>query len=544
LRVYRPHRQTLPVILVLTPYTADEDHASGMFFARNGYVFAVADVRGRGSSTGTFDPAADGRDGHDVVEWIAAQPWSDGRVAMCGGSYEGATQWLTARERPRHLAAMAPTSPWQGTEAFPWKNAISVEDVRWLFGEVTGASANPRLWADSGFWLDALRELHASGRPLRDFDRLLGSPSQLLQTWLDHPAHDEYWRQFELSPEDYAQIDIPVLSITGQYDWDEIGTIGHFRRHLASAPDPEALRHHLIVGPWHHAGTENPERRFGGVEVGEKSLLDMKALHLAWYDWVLKDGPQPEFLEDRVAYYTIGSDEWRYARDIDAVQPEPRILYLDSQGGAGDVFHSGRLRATAPDEHGVDSFVYDPLDLSALELATTRDFETKNDGPYGFVDQKPAHLLNGAGLIYHSEPFEEKVEITGFPRVTLWLELDVPDADLMAFLSVVFPTGESVLLSEDLIRARFRHSLADERLAERGLVERYQFDGFRFVSRVLPKWSRLRLVVRCPSSAHWFRHYNSDKPMAEATAADARTARISLHHDPGRPSSLELPVRS
>jgi predicted acyl esterase len=107
--LYRPHARTepLPVIVTLTPYIADEYHARGIFFARNGYVFASVDCRGRGNSEGDFVPFVhEARDGYDAVEWLARQPWSNGKIGMWGGSYGGYNQWATLSEFPPHLATI------------------------------------------------------------------------------------------------------------------------------------------------------------------------------------------------------------------------------------------------------------------------------------------------------------------------------------------------------------------------------------------------------------------------------------------------------
>src|SRR5579862_6029790 len=86
--------EPLPVIFTLTPYIADSYLDRAMYFARHGYVFVLVDVRGRGNSGGSFEPFAnEGRDGYDVVEYLARQPWSNGKVAMWGGSYAGFDQW-------------------------------------------------------------------------------------------------------------------------------------------------------------------------------------------------------------------------------------------------------------------------------------------------------------------------------------------------------------------------------------------------------------------------------------------------------------------
>ena len=104
--VYRPKDQkdALPVIFELTPYISDTYHNRAYYFAQHGYVFAIVDVRGRGNSEGHFDPfMQEPQDGYDVVEWLAKQPWSNGKVAMWGGSYAGYDQWLTLRRPGNHV---------------------------------------------------------------------------------------------------------------------------------------------------------------------------------------------------------------------------------------------------------------------------------------------------------------------------------------------------------------------------------------------------------------------------------------------------------
>ncbi|HEX7252657.1 MAG TPA: CocE/NonD family hydrolase, partial [Thermoanaerobaculia bacterium] len=97
--IYRPRgqKEPLPAVFTLTPYIADSYLERALYFAEHGYAFALVDVRGRGNSGGSFEPFAnEPRDGHDVVEWLAQQPWCNGKVAMWGGSYAGYDQWATA----------------------------------------------------------------------------------------------------------------------------------------------------------------------------------------------------------------------------------------------------------------------------------------------------------------------------------------------------------------------------------------------------------------------------------------------------------------
>ena len=131
--VYKPAemKEPLPVIFTMTPYIADSYHDRAMYFARHGYVFALVDVRGRGNSVGPFDPFAnDARDGHDAVEWLASQPWCDGKVAMWGGSYGGFNQWATLKEAPPNLATIVPAAA-----AHPGIDSPFLHNISLLMGD-------------------------------------------------------------------------------------------------------------------------------------------------------------------------------------------------------------------------------------------------------------------------------------------------------------------------------------------------------------------------------------------------------------------------
>jgi putative CocE/NonD family hydrolase len=145
-------------------------------------------------------------------------------------------------------------------------------------------------------------------------------------------------------------------------------------------------------------------------------------------------------------------------------------------------------------------------------------------------------------VIYTSEPFEQPTEVTGYVSFNLWLALDVPDTDLRVSLYEVLGNGGSVLLAEDLMRARYRESRERERLVEPGAVLPYRFDTFPFFSRLLAKGSRLRLFLRCPNTIYLQKNYNSGRVVANETIADARVAHVTVYHDAQRPSALTLPV--
>jgi len=532
----RPQDAPLPVIFTLTPYNSDTYYPRARYFAQNGYVYALVDVRGRGNSGGSFLPFEnEGRDAHDVVEWLAAQPWSNGKLAMWGGSYAGFDQWAALQHFPPHLATIVPAAAAAMGVDFPaWNNVHAPYLAQWAT-YTSGVTPQPNLFGDSTFWISKFRELYLSRRPFREFDRIVGNPSAWFQRLLQHPLVDEHWKALRPSVADYARIEIPILSISGHYDDDQYGAMHYYRMHMTHGSSQAKERHYLVMGPWDHAGTRTPNREVGGLSFGPASLLDLNALHKAWYDWTLKGGLKPEFLKKRIAYYVAPSDEWKYADSLEAIASGTRALYLISDGSANDVFRAGSLTAAKPGASKPDRYVYDPLDLRPAEL------EREEIRSY-LTDQR--YLLNtfGNGVIYNSEPFSEATEVTGYVSFSAWIALDVPDTDFRVSLYEVLADGSSVLLAEDLMRARHRESLEKATLVTPGAVLRYDFDKFPFFSRLVAKGSRLRLFLRCPNTIYLEKNYNSGGVVADETAKDTRVAHVTLYHDAQHPSALTLPV--
>ena len=542
--LYRPARQKepIPVVVLLTPYIADSGHNRAVALARHGYAVALVDVRGRGNSGGTFEPMVnEGRDGYDLVEWLARQPWCNGKVTMQGGSYAGYTQWATLKEKPPHLVTIVPTAaPYPGVDFPFYKNIFFPYLYQWL-NLTSGAANNPKLFADRELWTEKLGELYRFHRPYRELEEVAGNRSTSFRKWLQHPTPDGYWNGMAPTPEQFAAIDTPILTITGAYDGDQPGALAFYRRHLRWASRSAREKHYLVLGPWDHAGTINPAREVGGLTFGPASLVDLEKLHRDWYGWTLQGGPKPDFLQKRVAYYVAGpgAETWKYADTLEEVERERRTFYLTSTAGrANDVFASGRL-GPEPQASVPDRYVYDPLDIRPAE----RESE-ENDTP--LTDQRFVLAFGGdrvgTGLVYHTAPFPEAAEIAGQVKLSLWLSLDVPDTDLLAGLFEIRPDGSSILLASDMLRARYRQSLETQKLVEPGKIERYDFDGFAWFARRVGKGSRLRLAVTSLNSMFWQKNYNSGGDVAAESARDARTAHVTLVHDAEHASVLEIPM--
>jgi len=528
-----------PVILTLTPYVADRFEDVGAYFARHGYTFVIVDDRGRGNSEGHFSLwTEDGPDGHDVVEWLAAQPWSNGQVVMWGGSYGGKNQWMIAGEQPKGLKAIAPASAGVAGEniGMGQDNIFRGLDYNWLVS-MMGHTANNNGAGDDAYWLGVYQEASKGRVPYSDLDELAGYPSAIWRQWMAHPVRDAYWDAASTAPDRWAHITLPSLSITGQYDTSQTGTIAFRQRQLDAGSPGVASESYLVIGPWNHPGSRNPKRRLGGLDFGEAAVLDVKALHLAWYDHVLKGAPTPPFLADHVMYFVAGSNVWRSAPTLEAATARRETLWLSSPDtGADAVATHGSLAPQAVSQPP-DSYIYDP------------SLPAYNEGFEGGEMVSPSFLtsdalmarIKGDGLIYDSAPLAAATDLVGAPSLTLNLALDVPDTDIRAALYEVKADGSVVFLTQDWVRARYRLSDRHPVLVTPGQVAPYRFEHFNFVARTLAAGSVVRLViVPLGASVQVERNRNSAKPVELQTAADNRVGRIALHMGPGL-SRIELP---
>jgi len=536
--VFTPHgqKQPLPVIFTFTPYIGDSYTDRAMYFAKHGYVYALVDVRGRGNSGGEFEPFVnEGQDGYDVVEWLAKQPYCNGKVTMWGGSYAGFDQWTVLKEFPPHLATIVPAAAAHPGVDFPFQyNIFAPYDLQWLTF-TSGATSNGSLFGSSSFWGSKAREMYMTHSAFQDFDKMVGNFSTVFQKWMKHPTPDAYYDAMVPSPEQYKKMSVPILSITGHYDGDQPGAFTFYKRHMQYGTAEAKANHYLIIGPWDHPGTRTPKAEVSGLKFGQASVLDLNKLHTEWYDWAMKGGQKPQFLKKRVAYYVVGAEEWKYADSLESISNAKKTLYLRSAGTAGDVFHSGNLAETPSGGTASDSWTYDPLD-------TRPGAAEPDDEPNGLTSQRTVLNLFGEGVVYHSELFGEATEISGFPKLTVWLQMDVPDTDLEADLYEILPDGGSVALTGATMRARYRESPREAKPVPVGKTEKYVFDNFTFFSRQVGKGSRLRLVIRSMNSTGAEKNYNSGGVVAAETGKDAKTAHITLVHDGDHPSALELPI--
>jgi uncharacterized protein len=525
----------LPAVLIATPYAQIFTQRRAKRLVSSEYVYIAVDVRGRGGSDGQFVPLEEsGDDLAAIARWIKQQPWSNGKIAMTGISYNAMLNWKAVKGGAA-IDTFMPISPVYPGVDFPKVNNIFMSYTRGWLTLTHGSQYNFWPAFDSDYWDD---EYETAYKELRSF-REAGTDGMFdLETynrWLDHPFHDDYWRSMGPSSSAYKNLSVPVLTTTGFFDSDQKGSLRYYREHVANRSKRSPANHYLIIGPWDHKTTMYTSNKAGGLVFGSASVVDIQDVQKQWLDWTLKDKEKPPFLKDKVNYFVMGANKWKSAGSLAEIGRKKKRFYLSSPSvNPYDVFHSGILSSEVPAEQPMDYFTYDPFKNAALRTLSDPLTPDKN----GYVLTQELSFKTNS-LIYHTPPLTEALTLSGHIRLQVDASLDVDDVDLMAEVSVVMPEGTVHSLVQDRIRARYRSGLDKVDYPVINQKNTYVIDGFNWLSHLLPVGSRLRLVIRASDSTHWQRNYNVKGDSSRLSGKDAKVATVSISL---LDSFLEIPV--
>jgi putative CocE/NonD family hydrolase len=490
-----------------------------------GFALVCQDVRGQHASEGSFDPfLSEGADGYDTVEWVAAQPWCNGRVGMAGRSYTAATQWRAAIEQPPHLGAIVPVVV--GSDYYDG----------WLY------SGGAFELGFNLFWVHLMTEAKSRGSLEKHYRHLpIGEPPLLAESpagafyreWLAHPTYDEHWRALSLRGR-YGQVKVPAYNVGGWFDIFLGGTLENFTRLRAEGATEEARSStRLLVGPWAHGSTYGayPDHHF--KEFGPEGRIDLAQMQLEFFGRHLRgDGPAPD--EPPVRIFVMGRNRWRDEREWPLARAQSERWYL----GGGDGDRSLSLEPPGPEPP--DEYIYDPADPAPTVGGPTSlpgRFLGTNAGP---LDQTPVERRADV-LAYSSPPLERELEVTGPLALVLYAVTSAPDTDFVGKLCDVDTDGRSRILAEGVLRARFREGLDRCGPVEPERVYEYRIDLIATSNVFLPG-HRIRLLVTSSSFPRLDRNANSGLPLGKDTEETLRPARQRILHDADHPSHLLLPV--
>ena len=557
-----------PAVLERTPY--NKDHATIMwtdthtYLVERRYAVAVQDTRGRYASEGGWYPFLDdawgkNQDGHDVVEWLADHPVCDGSVGTFGGSYSGQTQYLLAPTRPRGLKCMFVRQAASNlSEEWVYRGGAFelAFNLHWGTNQLI-AALNNRVTL-----LTKVAETGIEG--LFDFlpmhcNSIYENPFQWLEDFMLHSPEDEpFWDQWNLTKQ-YKNIDVPILHFGSWYDIFLNGTLANFKGMVRdAATEKSRTSQKLFISPWMHgpAVSEGFMRRVGELDFGPKAAIDFNKLVLRWFDCWLKDIDNGIKSEPPVTIFVMGDNTWKQLDKWPSAEASYVNYYLThARSGAASSLNDGILDTTAPgDSESPDRYLYDPLKpvrtiggntlysvpRGAQELPPgLSEAETvmANFGLWaGPRDQRPAE---GVSLTYTTASLREDVEITGPIVARIYASSTAEDTDFVAKLTDVWPDGRSILITDGILRARYRNSKNNLVPLRPGEIYLFSIDLWA-TSNVFKKGHRIRLSIASSNFPRYDRNLNIWK--RHGSAAEAVVATNIIYHDREHPSHIVLPV--
>lgn len=555
--VYRPVlAEPGPVLVTRLPY----DKEQLVFLVLNlnikrifeaGYAIVIQDTRGRYASEGEFYPVtAEANDGADTIAWAARQPWSSGQVGMYGVSYQGITQWQAASAQPPALKAIAPTHA--PTAIYPYRQgAFSLNTfLDWSLNQAFSGEMERR--ARQGRVSEAemaeLAEAKANFPELRK--RLPLTDMPILQDiapyyfdFLRDPAAQAA-RRTRLNREICQKVQVPALNVGGWYDYFLDDTLAAYQA-MKEWGGSELARQNqqLIIGPWTHVDMPGMFRERDYGPQGNMRGADLTGRQLRWFDHWLK-GVENGVEQDpnKVLIFVMGADVWREETDWPLPDTQYRPYYLRSGGHANTLNGDGILSPDAPEAKDADSFTYDPLNPvptlgGAVMIEEPPESFQFNTGP---LDQRQVEGRPDV-LCYTTPPLERPVEVTGVVELVVYVSSSAPDTDFSGKLVDVYPDGRAEILTDGLLRARYRNSLTEPELMAAGQVYELRL-SLGATSNLFKAGHRIRLDVSSSNFPKYDRNTNTGGDITKESASDLKTAFNTVYHDRALPSRLILPV--
>ncbi|MGH8142124.1 MAG: CocE/NonD family hydrolase, partial [Steroidobacteraceae bacterium] len=526
----RPRNATapLPTLLEYTIYVDQNNDATEC--AAHGYVGVVAYTRGRVAGHSHIVPYEhDGADARAVIEWIAKQPWSDGRVGMYGSGYSGFTPWAAAKQRVPALKAIATFSAIAPGIDTPQLGGVYHNSAyRWSRYAADSGVANDAAYADLAHWHSLNQAWYLGGRPYRDLPRIDdGKPDPIFNRWLSHPTYDHYWQGMIPYRQQFAHIQIPVLSITGYYDSNEPAELYYLLQHQHYDPHAD---HTLLIGPYADLALHSPAAALQPYPVDPVAFVNVHELRYSWFDHIFKGTALPPLLQGHVNFEVEGADVWRHVTSIAAMADQSRRFYLD---------------AAPSDLHpGTQAHQLSPVKPKKLAFVRqTVNFADRSDAAWTASNAiRAASLPTHDSVVFATAPFRQPEQIDGLLSGQLDFRVNKFDMDVAFALYERLLDGTYVRLfaPADEYRASLLRDPSHRHLLGVGERQQLRFRGEHLMSSSLQPGSRLVLVLSVVKRPDQEINYGTSGNVAgESIAAAKVPLQIRWYGD----SYINLPVQ-
>ena len=468
--------------------------------ARAGYAVAGVNFRGTHDSEGQFMSFrgvgwGEKRDGYDICEWLAAQPWCTGAVGTYGGSQGGYVQNYLAVTRPPHLVSQ-----------FMVDTGLSYFHDGYRVGGTTRSAKYRAQGEASGSAADNVR---------------------LVAERDSHPIYDDFWKMEDASLH-FDKMNVPCITMGSWFDFLVHACIRSYLGRQNHGGPQSRGRQQLIIGPWSH-GRLNKSNKVGELVFPENAAWPEHEHTIRWFDYWTK-GMDNHIMEDApVRYYVMGAtgesgapgNVWREARDWPPAAREIR-MYFQEGGKLATTASAGKKAGT--------TFHSDPLNPMSLP---DRRFAGARDA-HEFETQKDVRT-------WTTEPLTEPVEWTGEIKAEVWLSSTALDTDLLMRVSDVYPDGRSILLMEFPTRARYREGYDRQVLLKPGEPALLKWH-VGWTSLIFNRGHRMRVTISSTGAPFFEPNNQTGGPQTADWLKAARAADNTIWHDAARPSCIVVPV--
>lgn len=512
------NKSPLPVILTNNIYAGELDRFFGTRAATYGYIGLVVNTRGKRNSNDENNPFEhESQDLYEVIDWASKQPWSNGKVGMIGGSYLGFSQWAAVKKLHPALKTIVPqVSVGIGID-YPARNNVFMSYMLQWIQYVTNNKYTDEIdFNNAAKWDSINTAWYKSGRSFRSLDSISKKPSKIFQRWLDHPGYDQYWQKMVPYKEEFAKINIPILTTTGYYDDDQIGALYYYNQHLKYNKNAE---HYLVIGPYNHGGAQS----FGftyveGSPIDPAARISIDDLAFSWFDYILKNGKKPELLKDKVNFQVMNTNSWKHVSSFDKMHTSNLKFYLQNSNNNSSVF-------SKPTQQN-----FTPL---------TVDFNNRNDKDTYYAVSKNDSIKTTNSTYFVSEVLDKDIIISGSISGFFTISTNKKDLDTNASLYEIRPDGKLISLSSHIARASYAKNNETRQLLTPNTIEQIPIKNAYVMSKKIEKGSKLLLLVGVNKNPNWQLNYGTGKDVSDETIQDTgEPMQIKWYND----SYVEIPV--
>ncbi|MET4081342.1 putative CocE/NonD family hydrolase [Pedobacter sp. UYP30] len=512
LTFYRDRKVTTPqpVVLQYNIY-AGNDASACKLAVKNGFIGVVANTRGKRLSLDDLEPfERDAKDAYTIIDWISKQSWCNGKIGMYGGSYLGFAQWSATKYLHPALKTIVPQAAVAPGIDFPVLNGIfPIYLLRYLHFVMDNKLIDLSGFLDDKKWNDLAGKWYQNGSSFRSLDRLEGRPNKIYQRMLNHPTYDSFFQNMIPQREEFAKINIPILTTTGYYDDDQLGAMYYYKQYHQWNKNPND---YLIIGPFDHGGSQyKPAKILGGYHIDSVANISIIDIVFKWFDYILKDGKRPDILKDRVNFEVMGTNNWWHVSTLDQMHNDSLVFYL----GNKIVEKTYPLVKAKPVKV---SFIDQTVDMRERS-----DLRFRQDDIIAFTQLINTELLpEKEKLVFVSEPVDGSFAISGALSATINLSINKKDIDLILDLYEQTADGKYFALNESIQRASLAKDRTKKHLLTPDKIETVVMDRNFIISKKLEKGSRIVALLGVNKSPNWQVNYGTGKDVSDETMADAK----------------------